>query len=1102
VVLNELIYDANSTSNSSLISLVKGTFTFVGGQVAHTGDMKLDTPVATMGIRGTAGTTTVNADATGTVYEVHFSLMPDPDGHVGLIQVLDRVTGLVIGTISTTANVLSVQPTANFQIIANESPKAAAQVQAELAAAQVLYPAYQAVAATVAAPPAPAPPTGPQGGQQQNNSPPGGSLNIPQQTGPTVTFSANVNADTNTVTATKVTVDPTPTVTPPPPPTTPNPTVTTPTPPPEPPPPGITATTPPHLQELGADQPGTLVSVATLTVTGQIDINALASAGWAAPAGAPSTFFQKDFPHGTASLDISNSTLTYSLNLADPSVAALQPNQTLQDSVTVPVQGGPSTTVDFTIDGVTHPTGQDASVSVSESLPTHTTQIILHPQATDPISSHLTYSAENLQGSSGNSTGHGTVVANPDGSFTYTPNAGFYGTDTITFKAHDGPFLTSDDFTVTVNVSLAAPNDAAAAQVDVNHGVVTGNLLAGDPNQDVLTVTDVINDAGTDGTFTVDGTYGASVGFSITGSEAGADGLPITVTIVDGNGAVVESYNITGAQGGWSVDVTNAQAMALADGSYTVTAQVTDQFGNPSTAATQTLEVHETLPTVTISTVAADGDNVINRAEAQDGVTLSGTVTGLAADSTFSITATDGSFSHAYHATVNAAGTGWTATIPSDDATQLQDGTSALTVTAQVSDPFGNASATATQTFTVEETLPTVTIDALALDGDNVINHAEAQDGVTLSGSVTGQAALSTFSITVIDGSFTNTYSAVVNTAGTGWTATIPGEDATQLQDGVGALTVSAQVTDQFGNTSATATQTFTVEETLPTVTISAFAADGDNVINHTEAQGGVTLGGSVTGLAANSTFSITVTDGSFSQTYQATVNAAGTGWTATIPGEDATQLQDGVGALTVTAQVTDQFGNTSATATQTFTVDETAPTVTINTLAGDNVLNALEAQADLAISGTTSGVENGQHVTVTFNGHSYDAVVASNAWTTSVAAANLAHAILPDGSYTVTANVSDAAGNPASSATQTFTVNEAPSVILPGQTTASGSIVVPAGAAGSPLTALAASYLADGHDLVTGSAARLDSARTFSLSATTIQAAPSTSRRCSDRRG
>src|SRR5215471_3467948 len=172
MVLSELIYDANSTSNSAVVSLVKGTFSFVAGHVAHTGDMKLDTPVATMGIRGTAGTTTINADASGAVYEVNFSLMPDPDGHVGLIQVLDRVTGLVIGTISTTANVLNVQPTANFQVIASESPKAAAQVQAELAIAAQMFPVYQAVAATTPAPPAPPAPTGPQG-QQQNNAPPG-----------------------------------------------------------------------------------------------------------------------------------------------------------------------------------------------------------------------------------------------------------------------------------------------------------------------------------------------------------------------------------------------------------------------------------------------------------------------------------------------------------------------------------------------------------------------------------------------------------------------------------------------------------------------------------------------------------------------------------------------------------------------------------------------------------------------------------------------------------------------------------------------------------------------------------------------------------------
>ena len=51
--LNEFVYSPNGTSNSSFFSLVKGAFTFIAGAIAKTGDMKVDTPVATMGIRGT-----------------------------------------------------------------------------------------------------------------------------------------------------------------------------------------------------------------------------------------------------------------------------------------------------------------------------------------------------------------------------------------------------------------------------------------------------------------------------------------------------------------------------------------------------------------------------------------------------------------------------------------------------------------------------------------------------------------------------------------------------------------------------------------------------------------------------------------------------------------------------------------------------------------------------------------------------------------------------------------------------------------------------------------------------------------------------------------
>ena len=53
MTLNEFVYDPNGKSNSTLFNLSKGAFTFVAGKIAKTGDMKIDTPVATMGIRGT-----------------------------------------------------------------------------------------------------------------------------------------------------------------------------------------------------------------------------------------------------------------------------------------------------------------------------------------------------------------------------------------------------------------------------------------------------------------------------------------------------------------------------------------------------------------------------------------------------------------------------------------------------------------------------------------------------------------------------------------------------------------------------------------------------------------------------------------------------------------------------------------------------------------------------------------------------------------------------------------------------------------------------------------------------------------------------------------
>ena len=64
MTLNEFVYEPNGKSNSTLFNLSKGTFTFVAGNIAKTGDMKVDTPVATMGIRGTTPHVEIADDGT------------------------------------------------------------------------------------------------------------------------------------------------------------------------------------------------------------------------------------------------------------------------------------------------------------------------------------------------------------------------------------------------------------------------------------------------------------------------------------------------------------------------------------------------------------------------------------------------------------------------------------------------------------------------------------------------------------------------------------------------------------------------------------------------------------------------------------------------------------------------------------------------------------------------------------------------------------------------------------------------------------------------------------------------------------------------------
>ncbi|WP_024512766.1 FecR domain-containing protein [Bradyrhizobium sp. ARR65] len=94
MVLNEMVYDPNGSSNSSLLSLVAGTITFVAGETAKHGDMKVDTPVATMGIRGTAVLVEIDFAVPGqaTAPDAKFQVLIEPDGHTGSYILFDKTT--------------------------------------------------------------------------------------------------------------------------------------------------------------------------------------------------------------------------------------------------------------------------------------------------------------------------------------------------------------------------------------------------------------------------------------------------------------------------------------------------------------------------------------------------------------------------------------------------------------------------------------------------------------------------------------------------------------------------------------------------------------------------------------------------------------------------------------------------------------------------------------------------------------------------------------------------------------------------------------------------------------------------------------------------
>ena len=118
IAVDNYVYEDGGKSNAAVFNILKGTVAFAAAAVAKTGDMKITTPSATLGIRGTTGLVEVPDGAAGTnASNVAIKLYPDADGKVGRIEVNGR-DGARLGLLSQGASGFAIRPGASGRFAA------------------------------------------------------------------------------------------------------------------------------------------------------------------------------------------------------------------------------------------------------------------------------------------------------------------------------------------------------------------------------------------------------------------------------------------------------------------------------------------------------------------------------------------------------------------------------------------------------------------------------------------------------------------------------------------------------------------------------------------------------------------------------------------------------------------------------------------------------------------------------------------------------------------------------------------------------------------------------------------------------------------------
>lgn len=456
--------------------------------------------------------------------------------------------------------------------------------------------------------------------------------------------------------------------------------------------------------------------------------------------------------------------------------------------------------------------------------------------------------------------------------------------------------------------------------------------------------------------------------------------------------------------GNWAVDLKTATpssgtlpATGLSDTNSLEV--VGSNKGVQSTLPLTTLHFDDT-PPASAEVAAVAGDNIITAPEKAAGVTISGT-----AEANGSVELKLGTVTRLVAVDANG---NWSTTLQADD---LPAADGSYTLSATAIDAAGNRAPEVTSKVIMNTTGTAAIIGTISEDG--YVNAKEAAAPVKVMGTA---APNSKVALWLTDEK--NPLAEVQADANGKWEAGVPLPAG--LADGKHVLSVTT--TNAQGNT-ATSKAEFTLDKTPPAPAANLKLEGNDTTITSLEAKNGVSLSG--TG-EAGAKVTVSIADG---KTQTATVGANG-GWKVEFKEGDLPM--PGQGNSTNTAfnvVLQDKAGNDSAVATQNVTLQ--GPLIPlgkpiIGPIAGDDIINAAEAQGAVSVSGIADA---GSKVTVTLGG-STDTVTAgiNGAWTAQLT--NLSK--VPDGSYDVTAVASQPGRENSVAATHKVTLDKT----APGQPT------------------------------------------------------------------